>query len=193
MQLLKPENTARRLSYIPKPLVRTNSSIPAPILTICCGRGNTEMNPAEAAYFTNRAASYMALKRFRPALEDCQQAASLQSAAPAPKTLLRLGRCQLALGSSAAALSSIRAVLAIEPKNTAALQLRDKVQVLEGHVRTLDAARKRKDWGLARLALDKCLQAIEGEGGEIPAEWRTSRVELELCRGNWEAANAAAK
>ncbi|GLB41504.1 putative TPR-like protein [Lyophyllum shimeji] len=153
-----------------------------------------ELDSAEPAYLTNRAASYMALKKFRPALEDCQAAASLQAGAgsPAPKTLLRLGRCQLALGATAAALSTIRGVLAVEPGNAAAVQLREKVQVLEGHVRNLDAARKRKNWGLARLALDKCLQAIEGEGGEVPVEWRTWRVELELAKGNWEAASAAA-
>jgi len=42
------------------------------------------------------------------------------------------------------------------------------------------------------LALDKCLQGIEGEGGEIPTEWRLWRVEHELARGNWDAANIAA-
>ncbi|KAG6860002.1 hypothetical protein C0995_000644 [Termitomyces sp. Mi166 len=151
-----------------------------------------ELNSAEPAYLTNRAASYMALKKFRPALDDCQLAVTLQSAAPSPKTLLRLGRCQLALGSTAAALSTIRVVLTLEPQNTVAIQLRDKVQVLEGHLRNLDAARKKKNWSLARLALDKCLQAIEGEGAEVPTEWRTWRVELELAKGNWEAANVAA-
>ena len=50
-----------------------------------------------------------------------------------------------------------------------------------------------KEWGLARLCLDKCLQAIEGEGGEIPDDWRIWRVELELAGGNWEAANNVAK
>ncbi|KAG6848255.1 hypothetical protein H0H93_001897 [Arthromyces matolae] len=151
-----------------------------------------DLNPNEPSYLTNRAASYMALKKFRPALDDCQQAASLQSAAPTSKTLLRLGRCQLALGSTAAALSTIRKILTLEPDNTAAKQLRDKVQVLEEHLRNLDAARKRKNWGLARLALDKCLQAIEGEGAEIPTEWRIWRVELELAKANWDAANVAA-
>ncbi|KAF8159184.1 hypothetical protein B0H34DRAFT_841719 [Crassisporium funariophilum] len=151
-----------------------------------------ELNPLEASYLTNRAASYMALKRFRPALEDCQVAATLQSASPSSKTLLRLARCQLALGSSTPALSTIRGILALEPKNAQAVQLRDKVQVLENHVKNFQSARQRKEWGLARLALDKCLQAIEGEGGEIPAEWRIWRVELELSRGNWEAANMAA-
>ncbi|KAG5353588.1 hypothetical protein C0989_005109 [Termitomyces sp. Mn162] len=152
----------------------------------------TELNSAEPAYLTNRAASYIALKKFRPALDDCQQAAALQSATPSSKTLLRLGRCQLALASTAAALSTIRTILTLESQNSAAIQLRDKVQVLEGHLRNLDAARKKKNWSLARLALDKCFQAIEAEGTEIPTEWRTCRIELELAKSNWDAANIAA-
>lgn len=135
----------------------------------------------------------MALKKFRPALDDCQIAATLQSASPSAKTQLRLARCQTALGLTTAALSSIRAVLSLEPTNTAATQLRSKIIELEGHMRNFETARARKDWGLARLALDKCLQGIEGEGGEIPTEWRLWRVELELARGNWDAANIAAK
>ena len=81
----------------------------------------------------------------------------------------------------------------MEPKNLQAIQLRDKVQLLENHVQNFENARKKQDWGLARLALDKCLQAIEGEGGDVPAEWRYWRVELELSRGCWDAANSAAK
>ena len=46
---------------------------------------------------------------------------------------------------------------------------------------------------MARIALDRCLQAVEAEGSEIPTEWRLWRVELELARGNWESANSAAK
>lgn len=152
-----------------------------------------ELNPLEPSYLTNRAASNMALKRFRLALEDCQLAASLQSAAPSPKTLLRLARCQLALGSSTPALSTIGTVLALEPQNAQAVQLKDKVTALEGHVRNFESARRRKDWAMARLALDKCLQSIEGEGGDVPTEWRIWRVELELSRGSWDAANTAAK
>lgn len=46
---------------------------------------------------------------------------------------------------------------------------------------------------MARLALDKCLQTIEAEGGEIPLEWRIWKIELELSRKNLEGANSAAK
>ena len=87
-----------------------------------------------------------------------------------------------------------RSVLAIEPRNAPAIQLRDKIQLLQGHMKNLEAARQRKDWGMVRLALDRCLQSVErGEGEEIPTDWRTLRVELELARGNWDAASIAAK
>ncbi|KAK2467691.1 hypothetical protein APHAL10511_000285 [Amanita phalloides] len=149
------------------------------------------LNPLEPAFHTNRAASYMALKRFRSALEDCQHAAALQANCPSSKTLLRLARCQLALGSTTPATTTIGTVLAMEPSNIHAVQLRDKVHHLERHLDNFEVARKQKDWALARLALAKCLQVIESEGGEIPTEWRIWRVELELCRRSWEAVHTA--
>ncbi|KAF7317724.1 hypothetical protein MKEN_00860200 [Mycena kentingensis (nom. inval.)] len=151
-----------------------------------------EMNPTEPAYLTNRAAANMSLKRFRPALEDCQQAATLQAAAPSAKTLLRLARCQFALGSIEPAASSLRNVLAIEPKNPAALQFQSKIILLESHLKTFEAAKAKNDWAHARLALDKCLQSIEAEGGDIPTDWRLWRIELELARGDLDAAGSAA-
>ena len=151
-----------------------------------------DMKPTEPSYLTNRAASYMALKRFRPALSDCQQAAILQSAEPSSKTLIRLARCQLALGLSEPALTTLRSVLAFEPNNAAALQLNEKVLELGSHLRTFESARGRKEWGMARLALDKCLQSIEVEDDEIPTQWRLWRVELDhLSRGNWDPVNIA--
>ncbi|GAV99525.1 protein prenylyltransferase [Lentinula edodes] len=151
-----------------------------------------EMNPLEPAFLTNRAASYIALKRFRPALDDCQHAATLQSANPSAKTLLRLARCQLALGSPTPAFSTLRSVLALEPKNPTAIQLKSKISELENHMKTFEMAREKKDWGLARLALDKCMQGIEGEAGEVPTDWRVWKVELELAKGNLDSANSAA-
>ncbi|KAJ7597541.1 hypothetical protein C8J56DRAFT_818164 [Mycena floridula] len=150
-----------------------------------------ELNKSEASYLTNRAASYIALKRFRPALDDCQKAATIQSAvsptrtAP-PKTLLRLARCQLALGLPTPALSTISNIPGADP---AASALKIKVMDLEGHLRTLEKARKARDYSLMRLALDKCYQAIEGDG---PLEWRLWRVELMLAQSKWEDANNAA-
>jgi DnaJ homolog subfamily C member 7 len=135
----------------------------------------------------------MALKRFRSALQDCQAAQNLQSGSPSAKTLVRLARCQLALGQPTPALSTISSALTLEPDNAAAKALQRQVTDLEGHLRNFEGARSRRDWGMARLALDRCLSGIEGEGGEVPVEWRLWRVELELARGNWDAANIAAK
>ncbi|KAJ3489877.1 hypothetical protein NLI96_g1826 [Meripilus lineatus] len=152
----------------------------------------TELDPSEPTYLTNRAAAYMALKRFKPALSDCQQAANLQSANPSPKTLIRLARCQLSTGSTAPALSTLRSVFALESNNAAALALQKKVVDLESHLRNFESAKARKDWGMARLALDKCLQTMESEGGDTPLQWRLWKVELELARGNVDAAGSAA-
>ena len=135
----------------------------------------------------------MALKRFRPALEDCQAASTIQAAQPQSKTLARLARCQLALGQSNAALSTISRTLELDPGNAQATQLKTKADELDGHLRNFEGARERKDWAMARIALDKCFQGIEGEGSEVPAEWRVWRVELELTRGNLDAAETAAK
>jgi DnaJ homolog subfamily C member 7 len=151
------------------------------------------MNPLEPAFLTNRAASYIALKRFRPALDDCQQAATLQAQDPSAKTLLRLARCQLALGSATPAASTLNTVLSLDPRNSQAIQLKRKISDLESHLKSFSNAREKKDWGMARLALDKCLQGIESEGEEVPTDWRIWRVELELAKGNWENANSAAK
>jgi DnaJ family protein C protein 7 len=135
----------------------------------------------------------MALKRFRPALADCQAAAALQSTAPQAKTLVRLARCQLALGSTAPSLSTLRTALELEPTNAAALELQRKVSDLESHLQNFHQAREKKEWGMARLSLDQALRSIDGEGGEIPTQWRNWRVELEIARKNWDAAHSAAK
>jgi DnaJ family protein C protein 7 len=177
----------------------------SPVFLFLNTRSRLDLVSTEPAYLTNRAAAYIALKRFRPALADCQHAVSLQSqpstGAPAPpKTLLRLARCQLALAQTTAALSTLRAVLAAAAAGEQqpliaqqATQMQSRALELEAHVRNLDAARRRGEWAMARIALDRCLQVVEAEGSETPTEWRVWRVEIELARGNWDGANSAAK
>ena len=84
-------------------------------------------------------------------------------------------------------------MLVIGPTNAAALQLQDKVLELEAHLCDFDNAKRKKKWGMARLALDKCLQSIEGEGTEVPTQWRLYKIKLELACTNWDAANIAAR
>lgn len=153
------------------------------------------MNPKEPSYLTNRAASYMALKRFRPALDDCQTALSLhpEGSAPPTKILVRLARCHLALGNPSAAQTPLTTVLSLEPSNPTAKQLEAKLVELKVHLKAVENAKARRDWSLLRLGLDKCLQGIEGEGAEVPIEWRLWKVEMELGKGNSEGALNASK
>jgi DnaJ homolog subfamily C member 7 len=135
----------------------------------------------------------MALKRFRPALADCQAAVALQAAAPQAKTLVRLAKCQQALGQYAAALSTLRAALDADPTHAPAWDLQKKVRVLAGHLESFEAARAKGQWPMARLSLDQAFRAQEAEGGDIPVQWRLWRVEVEIARGGWDAANNAAR
>lgn len=132
----------------------------------------------------------MALKRYKPALADCQSAASLQSSSPSPKTLVRLAKCHLALGSPNPALSSVRAALAIDKANAAAKEVERAATRVEMHLSRVSDARRKKDWAMARLALDQATKECEGSE---PIEWRCWRIEFELARGNLEQAMAAAK
>ncbi|TEB25225.1 hypothetical protein FA13DRAFT_1714051 [Coprinellus micaceus] len=128
-----------------------------------------ELNAQEPSYWTNRAASYMALKKFKPAVDDCQQALFILNPQMPPN--------KPALGTH-------------RPK-----PFNRKITVLQGHVKNFEKAYGQKDWGMARLALEKCQQALDAEGGgvdSIPAEWRVWKVELELARGNWDGASIGA-
>jgi DnaJ family protein C protein 7 len=106
-----------------------------------------------------------------------QAAASADSAAP-PKTLLRLARCQLALAQTEAALSTLGAVLAADPANAPAVQMRACALELEVYARNLVTWRDRGMWDMARIELEKCLHAIEAEGNEIPTAWRQWHVDI---------------
>lgn len=84
-------------------------------------------------------------------------------------------------------------MLSAEPANAQATQMQTRALELEAHVRNLELSRRRGEWGMARIALERCLRVVEAEGSEIPIEWRIWRVEIELARGNWDGANSAVK
>lgn len=132
----------------------------------------------------------MALKLFRHALTDCQTAAHLQSSSPSPKTLVRLAKCYLALGSPNPALSAVREALAVESNNPAAKEVERSALRMDMDLSRFLAAKSKREWSLARLALDQA--ARECEGSE-PIEWRCWRIEMELAKGKLEQAMLAAK
>ena len=167
-------------------IIRSQGSARTDVPTDDCDDGAglpTELNPIDPTYLTNRAAAYIAIKRFRSALADCQLAATLQAATPAygaatSKTLLRLARCQLALAQTEAALSTLRVVIAAEPASAPAADMHARALELQVYMRNLVVWRERGQWDMARIELEKCLYAIEAEGSEIPTEWRQWRIDI---------------
>ncbi|KAG8830849.1 hypothetical protein FRC18_007511 [Serendipita sp. 400] len=154
---------------------------------------------SQAAYYGNRAAAYISLKQFRLALEDCQQAKSLQQASPQLKTLLRLARCQLATGSPSPALSTLREAQALEgggggTTNRDLWQLKTNAETMQRHLDSVAKARAKRDWSTASAALEAARRGLEGgEGRDVPTEWRCWAVELKMARGDWNGAMEAVK
>ncbi len=71
--------------------------------------------------------------------------------------------------------------------------MQERALELEAHVRNLEAARRRGEWAMACVVLERCLRGVEADGSEIPVEWHVWRIEIELARANWDGANSAVK
>lgn len=143
----------------------------------------------DPTYYSNRAAAYIAQKKFKVARDDCQIAVSLQSEAPSAKTFARLARCHLALGDAAGALVAVDQALKLDPGNAQGLQTRAQAEHIKTHLERCQQSRQQGDWGQARWALEKAMQACEGD---YPVEWRVWKVEIDLAKKNWDDATSSA-
>ncbi|KAM0752097.1 TPR-like protein [Meredithblackwellia eburnea MCA 4105] len=141
------------------------------------------LDPTNPAYLTNRAASYMATKRYSLALEDCLRAASLQSKDPQPKTLLRLARCQLALGLVVPAQQTLDQLLPLDA-SPAVMQERARAGRIANHVANIRREMGKKDWSMVLLGID----AAAKETDETPREWRLWKVEALVGKKRYEEA-----
>lgn len=145
--------------------------------------------PSNPAYLTNRAASLMASRSYSAALADCVAASALQSKAPQSKTLLRLGRCQLALGLVLAAQQTLDQLLVLDPTNPAVSAERLKTAKIAQDVSNIARHRQNKDWSMVILGIDNASRQVE----ETPREWRTWKVEALVGKKRYdEAAGQAA-
>ncbi|KZT59085.1 TPR-like protein [Calocera cornea HHB12733] len=147
------------------------------------------IDPSEPTYLTNRAAAYIAQKRFAPALADCQRAHSLQSAAPSAKTLLRLAKCQLALGDTASALSSVGQVLTLAPGEKSAKEMETRIQRVDQHLERYRQAKSTGQGTMARISLQEAERESEGFGEGT--RWRCWRVEALISAGKLDEAAQA--
>lgn len=83
-------------------------------------------DPGEVTTFTNRALCYLSVKRYRDAVRDCDQALMMDSRQV--KALYRRAQANRELQDVQSCVSDLRTLLAVEPKNTAALKLLQEVE-----------------------------------------------------------------
>lgn len=140
--------------------------------------------PTNAAYLTNRAASLMASRLYSSALADCVAASALQLADPQTKTLLRLAKCQLALGLVLAAHQTLDHLLRLDPANPAVSAERTRAARIDKHVSNVMRERERKNWSMVLLGIDAAAKEVE----ETPREWRTWKVEALVGKKRYEEA-----
>ena len=140
--------------------------------------------PTNAAYLTNRAASLMASRLYSSALADCVAASALQLAAPQTKTLLRLAKCQLALGLVLAAHQTLDHLLRLDPANPAVVSERGRAARIDNHVSNVMRERERKNWSMVLLGIDAAAKEVE----ETPREWRTWKVEALIGKKRYDDA-----
>ncbi|CAG8733860.1 6599_t:CDS:2, partial [Acaulospora colombiana] len=148
--------------------------------------------PSQAAYYANRAAALIATKDFRAALIDCQQARTLQQDAPQVKTLVRLARCQLAIGSPGPALSTLREAQALSTETNRDLwNFKTNAETMQRHLDSIAKARGTGDWTTASAALEAARKMLEGDAKHAPTEWRCWSVEFRMARKDWNGATDA--
>lgn len=147
------------------------------------------LDPTNAAYLNNRAASRMESRLYRAALEDCLAASALQLKDPQSKTLLRLGKCQLALGLILAAQSSFDQAFKIDPSNKALQVERARTARISNHVGNVKRELENGNWSMVLLGIDAATREID----ESPREWRTWKVQALVGKKRYdEAAGMAA-
>ncbi|GAA5834692.1 hypothetical protein JCM11251_003634 [Rhodosporidiobolus azoricus] len=149
-----------------------------------------ELDPSNASYLLNRAASRMSSKLFSSALEDCLAASALQKNDPQSKTLLRTAKCQLALGLVGPAQQSLHEAFRLDPSNRAVATEKARAERVAGHVANIKSALERKDWTTVMFGVDAAVRECETE--QTPREWRAWKTEALIGKKRYDEASSMA-
>jgi DnaJ family protein C protein 7 len=123
------------------------------------------------------------------ALEDCLAASALQLRDPQTKTLLRLGKCQLALGLIVPAQQTLDQAFKLDPKSVPVQQERARAARIANHIQNVKREIENKNWSMVLLGIDAAAREVE----ETPREWRTWKVQALVGKKRYdEAAGMAA-
>ncbi|XP_076459361.1 dnaJ homolog subfamily C member 7-like isoform X2 [Babylonia areolata] len=111
--------------------------------------------PSCAAYYGNRAAANIMLKKYRDGLSDAQNAVQIDPTFV--KGYIREGKCHMKLGNSMAASNSFHRVLELDPNNAVAVTELKGVKQLQEMESKVELNFVRGDHRTALYCLDRCL------------------------------------
>ncbi|KAJ8319898.1 hypothetical protein KUTeg_001485 [Tegillarca granosa] len=142
--------------------------------------------PTCAAYYGNRAATYMMLNKYKDALEDARHSVRLDK--NFLKGYMREAKCHLALGETAAAARCYEKILEFEPGNTVAkaeYETSNLVQKFEGLAET---DFEKGDYRRVVFYMDRCLEKCPA-----CARFKVKKGECLAFLGRYQEAQEIAK
>lgn len=126
----------------------------------------------------------MSSRLYSSALADCVAAVALQLSSPQSKTLLRLARCQLALGLIPVAQQTLDQLLILDPSNPQVGQERARCARINVHIGNVKRELAKKNWSMVLLGIDAAAKEVE----VTPREWRTWKVEALIGKKKYDEA-----
>ncbi|KAG9023339.1 hypothetical protein FRB95_013215 [Tulasnella sp. JGI-2019a] len=137
-------------------------------------------------FYSNRASAYIALKRFKPALDDCHTALL-----PASKTLGSLAKCHLAMGNPEAALRTVQVAMECDASSQRDwfLSIKSTAELMQEHLGICHDAWRRKCWLEAEHSLKAAMELCDGD---CPPQWCIWEMKIATGRSDWDIASALA-
>jgi len=115
-----------------------------------------ELCPSCAAYYSNRAATYMMLRQYDKALKDARH--STQIDPTFTKGHLREAKCHLAMGELATATCCYQKVLDLDSTNTAAMNELNQVKTAQQHADSAEQSYGKNDFRRVIFCMDRCIE-----------------------------------
>ena len=122
-----------------------------------------KLNPTNAIYYANRAATHINLKRYREAVADCRS--SIEIDENYPKSHYRLGQALSALGDYAGCLPPFERALALSSKDEGmAVTIREQIRIAKNKLNP-PVAQQNQNQGQGHAGGDDPFASMGGMGG----------------------------
>ncbi|KOX78956.1 DnaJ like protein subfamily C member 7 [Melipona quadrifasciata] len=113
-----------------------------------------ELYPNTPLHYANRAACYMMLDKYPPALEDAKKCIELD--AKVCKAYVRIVKCCLILGDIVQAETTLSKLLEVDPENKGITTEKKDLEYVKRFLKDADAAYNAKDYRKVVYCMDRC-------------------------------------